>query len=835
MELTIEQALHQGVAAHKEGKLLDAERLYRAILQSQPLHPDANHNLGVLAVSANKAEEALPFFKTAQEANPKMEQFWLSYIHALIKTEKVDDARRVLADAYQAGVTAKKLEIFEEQLEFEPSPRIDINQQEISSSLHNHQDELSAAIEFCEIGRYKEAEEWLSKIIERDSRNTEALSLLSQVLLLDKREVEAEKVLTEAASINPELPSVYRNQARLLLKQSKTAEALEKAQLGYRKSPKELESLLVLAACLGANQRDLEALPLIEKILKAKSNYAEAYANRALIKLRANDIIGAIEDAKMTVSLKPHLTQIWKLLSSLHYQSNNISDAIEALRTANKNEPENPDFMVQLGEFLRQDNKASEAITILEQATELAPKDANAWNNLGVALQQEKRISDANIAYKKALALNPKSAAIVSNLGAIAKEAEEWESALQHFRKAVEIEPNLAEAHNNMGITLKELGRLERAEVSLRQAIALKDDYAEAHCNLGNTLQELGRLEEAEASYKQAIALKPNYANARYNLSLTLLNSGRLKEGLDEYEQRWKVAKYLPENRYFPKPLWDGQESLQGKRILLWSEQGIGDTINWSSCLPLVASLAGHTILECQEKIIPLLARSFPNIEIKLEDRSMDSNRDDFDFHLPMGSLYRHFIKNIGQNSKIYSYLTPNPVRAKFWRDRLGLLGKGPYIGISWKSSKVSPFRLKHYPPISQWSSVLTVPDVTFINLQHSDFADDLTNIKKEIGVIVHNFADLDQYNDVDDVVALCSVLDMVVSTKVTPLIFSSGVGTPTKVANWRQSIWNSVLTNPVCSSVKMFHRDTWEPWENIFRLIAKEIKEIRDISRRNA
>ena len=211
---------------------------------------------------------------------------------------------------------------------------------------------MSAAIELREIGRYKEAQEWLSNVIEHDSRNTEALSLLSQVLLLDKKEVEAERALTAAASINSELPSVYRNQARLLLKQSKTAEALEKAQLGCRQSPEDSESLLVLAACLGANQRDLEALPIIEKILKANSNYAEAYANRALIKLRAKDTVGAIKDAKMTVSLKPHLTQMWRLLSSLHYQANNLSDAIEALRSAHKNEPENPDFMVSTGRVL---------------------------------------------------------------------------------------------------------------------------------------------------------------------------------------------------------------------------------------------------------------------------------------------------------------------------------------------------------------------------------------------------------------------------------------------------------------------------------------------------
>jgi hypothetical protein len=115
------------------------------------------------------------------------------------------------------------------------------------------------------------------------------------------------------------------------------------------------------------------------------------------------------------------------------------------------------------------------------------------------------------------------------------------------------------------------------------------------------------------------------------------------------------------------------------------------------------------------------------------------------------------------------------------------------------------------------------------------DFADDLAKIKDNFGVTVHNFDDLDQYNNVDDVAALCAALDMVVSTKVTPLIFSSGVGTPTKVANWRQSIWNNVLTNPVSSSVDMFERDTWEPWDTVFHLIAEDIFKLKDKTTPNA
>ena len=116
MNPTIEQALQQGVAAHREGKLKEAEGFYRTILRSQPKHPDANHNLGVLAVSVNKADAALPWFKTALEANPKIEQFWLSYVDALIKEKQFDNAKEVLEQARNQGVAGEKINNLEAQL-----------------------------------------------------------------------------------------------------------------------------------------------------------------------------------------------------------------------------------------------------------------------------------------------------------------------------------------------------------------------------------------------------------------------------------------------------------------------------------------------------------------------------------------------------------------------------------------------------------------------------------------------------------------------------------------------------------------------------------------------
>ena len=370
----------------------------------------------------------------------------------------------------------------------------------------------------------------------------------------------------------------------------------------------------------------------------------------------------------------------------------------------------------------------------------------------------------------------------------------------------------------------QEQGKLDEAIEAFDKALSLKPDYSDAYYNMGNALHNQGKLDEAIEAYNKALFLKPNYAEAHQNLSFSLLNVGQLKKGLEEYEWRWKITKNLTRIREFPIPVWDGQKNLKGQRILLWSEQGIGDTINWSSRLPLISSQAQHCTLECPEKLVPLLRRSFPNVEIKSEDRSRDLQRNDFDFHLPLGSLYRHFIPQIQNDPKPDAFLIPDPTRINFWIKRLKSLGPGPYIGVSWKSSDMSPKRLPNYAPISDWCPIFKIDGITFINLQYVDYESDLAKIKSEFGVTVHNFDDLDHYDNLDDVAALCAALDMVVSTKITVPLISSGVGTITKLANWRQSPWNNILLNPVGPAIDIFEKNTWEPWDNVFNEIAADI-----------
>ena len=469
------------------------------------------------------------------------------------------------------------------------------------------------------------------------------------------------------------------------------------------------------------------------------------------------------------------------------------------------------------------------SIEAYKKALALKPDHANAYYNMGNALKERGKLEEAIEAYNKALVFNPDYADAYNNIGNALQDQSKLEEAISAFKRVLSLKPNCAEAYCNIGNVFAAQGDLEEAIIAYRKSLSINPNSVVAHSHMAAVFADQGKLEEAIEAYSKALAINPDYGDAHNGLSFALLNAGELKRGLDEYEWRWKSTKYISSKRHFSQPLWDGQKSLKNKKILLWCEQGVGDTINWASCLPLVTSQARHCIVECQEKLVPLLSRSFPNVEVKPENRSLDTERNDFDYHLPMGSLYRNFASEVSRKTKADTFLFPDPVRVNFWRNRLISIGKGPYVGISWKSANMSAKRLPNYASTSDLSPVLTLPGVTFINLQYVDFEDDLSKIQNELGVTVHHFDDLDHYNDLLEVAALCAALDIIVSTTSAVPFISAGVGTLTKFASWKQSPWSNNLFNPVGPSVDKFERNTWQSWHNVFHLIAEDILKLSD------
>ena len=464
------------------------------------------------------------------------------------------------------------------------------------------------------------------------------------------------------------------------------------------------------------------------------------------------------------------------------------------------------------------------AIKAYEKILSLNPDYADAYYNMGVIFQNQGYLIKAIKVYKKVISIQPDHVRAYSNMGVSLKDQGKLNEAIEVFNKVILIKPNYADAYNNIGIVFRLQGKLEKSILSFKKAISINPNYTDAFSNMGVSLKEQGKLDEAIIFYKKAISINPHDAETHHNLSFTLLKIGKLDEGLEEHEWRWKTAKLNSQKRHFLKPMWDGEKKLNGKKILIWSEQGIGDTINWSSALSHISSKTESCTLECQEKLVPLLKHSFPGIIVKPENKILDAKKNDFDFHLPMGSLYKNFISEISQTTKVKPFLIPIPKRVNFWRKRLNSLGKGPYIGISWKSSDMSNNRLPNYAPLKNWQPLFLIPNVIYVNLQYKDFESDLMSIQNDFGVTVHNFDDLDHYNNLLDVAAFFSALDCVVSIRNSVPLISAGVGTLTKLAGWKQSAWNNILHNPVGPFIKKFERDIDEPWVNIFNLIAKDI-----------
>ena len=542
----------------------------------------------------------------------------------------------------------------------------------------------------------------------------------------------------------------------------------------------------------------------------------------------------AIEAYNKVLSINPYYAQAYNNMGNAFTMQGKFDKAIETYKKALLINPNYSEALNNIGTVLKKQGMLNNSLEYYKKAIMFRENYVDAYYNMGNVLSDLGEFDEAIKAFKKGILHKPNFPEIYNNMANVFHHQGKLDEAIETFKKAILLNSNYFEAYNNLGVALKDKGLFQKAINIFNYVLSIKPDSAESYVNLGNVFHDKGKLDDAKVAFKKAISIDPNYAEAHHNLSFTLLSSGKLREGFDEYEWRWKIKKFLSSQRHFSKPLWDGKQSLKGKRILIWSEQGIGDTLNWVSRLPLITSQAKHTILECQKKLVPLLERSFSNIEVKPEDRSLDLERDDFDVHLPLGSLYRNFLQEILKKPKVDPYLVPDPVRVNFWKERLNSLGKGPYIGVSWKSSNITPNRLPNYASISEWSHIFSVSNVTFINLQYVDFAHDLTKIKDNFGVTVHNFNELDHYNNLDDVAALCAALDIVISTKITIPFISAGVGTTTKLANWNQSRWNNILLNPTIFSLDLFERNTFETWENTFRLIKDDIFKFQNKTKNN-
>jgi len=302
MELTIEQLLQQGVVAHKEGRLKEAEGLYRAILQSQPSHPDANHNLGILAVSVNKADAALPLFKTALEANPKIEQFWLSYIDALIKEKQFDVAKEIFNEAEKGGLSEEKLNALKAQL-------ASMNEIENISDRNPSQEELNTLLDHHQNGRFDEAERLALSFTKEFPKYQFGWKALGILLGQSGRNIEAVNFNQTAVELSPQDAEAHNNFGNSL----KELGRLDEAEASYKQAIALKPDFVLAHYNLGITLQELNRLDEAEasykQVIALKPDFAEAHNNLGNIHKGLGRSEEAISAYVQAITLKPDFTE----------------------------------------------------------------------------------------------------------------------------------------------------------------------------------------------------------------------------------------------------------------------------------------------------------------------------------------------------------------------------------------------------------------------------------------------------------------------------------------------------------------------------------------------
>ncbi len=345
MELTVDQALQQGVAAHKEGKLEEAERLYRVILQSQPLHPDANHNLGVLAVSVNRAELALPLFKTALEANPEIEQFWVSYIDSLVKNNQLKDAKQAIKKAKKKGFDAKKLQALLSQ------------SKGVTDTKFPPQAQLNSLLEHYQNGRFRDAEKLAVHITQDFPKHQFAWKVLGIVLGATGRKSEALDANQKAVALSPQDTEAHNNLGITLQELGR----LDEAEASYTQA------------------------------IALKSDFAEAHFSLGNTLKELGRLGEAEASLGQAISLKPVYAEAHNNLGNMLKELGRLDEAEASLRQAISLKSDYAEAHSNLGNTLKELGRLDEAETSFTQAIALKFDLAEAHYNLGILLFESER------------------------------------------------------------------------------------------------------------------------------------------------------------------------------------------------------------------------------------------------------------------------------------------------------------------------------------------------------------------------------------------------------------------------------------------------------------
>jgi tetratricopeptide (TPR) repeat protein len=502
-------------------------------------------------------------------------------------------------------------------------------------------------------------------------------------------------------------------------------------------------------------------------------------------------------------------------LAAIFDQLGQSARAVELIRRAVSAAPTDAVAHNALGIALTRTAAHDDAIAAFRQAIALKPDFAHAWNNLGNVLKSQGRRDEAIQAYRSAISISPDFAGARNNLAVALEEMGALLEAAQAYQQILAENPRYTDAHFNLGNTLKKMGMPDDAVAAYRQAIALKPEFSDAHKALGMALGEKGGLNEAIAYYRKAIALNPNDAEAHHNLSLALLLAGNFEQGWPEFEWRWKIPNCPSKWPDFKQSLWDGGD-LAGRTILLYAEQGLGDTIQAIRYLPLVVQRGGRILIKVQSDLLRLL-RQMPGVERWLTD---DDPVPQFDIHCPLFSLPLAFQTRLETIPAAVPYLRADPALIQTWQSRLGPANGRRRVGLNWAGNFRFPLNQRRSIDLQQLAPLGRVPGVQFFGLQKGPFADRADSLPS--GLSLKNIGP--DLNDFADTAAVMACMDLIITTDTAVAHLAGALARPVWVMLHDPPDWRWMLgrtDTPWYPTMRLFRQDSMRNWQTVIAQVA--------------
>jgi len=499
---------------------------------------------------------------------------------------------------------------------------------------------------------------------------------------------------------------------------------------------------------------------------------------------------------------------------------------------------------------------APEAAALCHAALARDAGDAEAWLLLGLSALRSGDVLLAEAAVRRSLGLRPEStearAALADILRRTGRRAEAEaslrtgvpkspalpyvEMAEQHsargayaeaeatLRQAMSLDGACAEAWHALGLLRQAQGEIVAAEASFKRALELAPNFAAAWINLGSLKAGLEKFAEAVPLYNRALALAPEHAAGHWNRALSLMTLGDYPAAWRDYEWRWQIPGLVQSAEVkVLERRWRG-EPVAGRTVLLHSEQGIGDTIQFARYAPLVARQGARVVLAVQPALVSLLSR-LPGLDRVM---SVADPLPAFDVQATLPDLPGIFETSLASIPDPAGYLTPDPARAARWAARLATETRRR-IGLIWAGNPRHRDDRHRSIPLAMLAPLLGRADVAWFSLQVGDRA-------KDLAASVHaGIVDLSaELTDFAETAAALSALDLLISVDTAPAHLAGALGRPAWLLVARQADWRWMRNredSPWYASLRLFRQETQGDWAPVIARVTAALD--REITRR--